>query len=816
MPDFTGQTGQTATYAPTVPDLPPGITVPAAAAEYARCGWYVLPVDPATKHPGSLVGASWQFQSSRQPGQIDAWWQRWPDASLALHTGRSGAVAFDGDTMTRFPATLTPYLAGLAFQSTDLSDSRRGHYVAACTPMAYGCSLAGFPEGGREWGEVRSGNSVIIAEPTPHTREGGRYQWQRGRGELLRPVPAELAGRLRPPGASRGKADNAEVLAFLKALPRSDTEWCPKVAELLTPFPAGSGRYADMGGRVQQIVRLGEQGHLNVATALDLVEAMLYGETDATGAAWDVEGAWAQRMATAVANVLADPTAEADKGCCGGNGQHWSETFAILGTELAARTAPNGQNPPGAEMPAADPGTGVVEGGLPPSYRLPGLNLPDEFWRALPVLTHIRTAAWSRTRPADAVLGAVLARLAAFWPPWLRLDTGTDSPASANLFAVTGGGPGTGKSTSARVARDLLPALADYDGLMRLPNLSGPHPQFADWMPLGSGEGLAELFFTSAETLDAKGKPKTVKRKTRDHAFVVSDEGDALGKMLARSGATIGAALRSAWMGETIGQSNASSETTRIVPHGTYSLGVVIGFQPATAGPLLDDLAAGTPQRFAYFSTTDPLIPEHLVDWPGELAVSWPGREVYYPPRAPAPFPFAGDVKAEIRRRSLARSHGTEVAVLGSEHEGLTRCKLAGLLAVLDGRGVVDREIWELTAVMWQASCAVRDWLAGWGQAQAAYAEQHNRTVLAGRQVVIEEATDSARYERTLFRVARVAGKHVHTAKCDGGHKRKCITNAIASRDRQEVSGDEVIARLLETGVIEAEGDGYKPGQAAP
>ena len=50
-------------------------------------------------------------------------------------------------------------------------------------------------------------------------------------------------------------------------------------------------------------------------------------------------------------------------------------------------------------------------------------------------------------------------------------------------------------------------------------------------------------------------------------------------------------------------------ESTREVHSGEYSIGIAVGFQPGTIGPLLDEGAVGTPQRFGYMSATDPSIP---------------------------------------------------------------------------------------------------------------------------------------------------------------------------------------------------------------
>ena len=498
----------------------------------------------------------------------------------------------------------------------------------------------------------------------------------------------------------------------------------------------------------------------------------------------------------------------------------WAAQVGLTAEKLAERAArfgaadSNGQNPPGPNIhdPQLGDGGNVFLPGSAP-YVAASLNLPESFWEALPVLRHIRQAAHCRCTSADAVLGAVMARLAAMWPPWYRIDTGSKNPASANLYVVPAGMPGLGKSTATSPARALLPYLVHYNGLMTAPGGDrGPHPSFADGLPLGSGEGLAEMYMTAVVIRDEKGKSHTERHKTRDHAFVMLDEGGALAAALQRMGSTIGPTLRSAWVGETIGQSNASAETTRRVPEGSYSLGMVIGFQPSTAGLLLADSAAGTPQRFVYMHAADPSVPDEACGWPGPLKIAWPSRisDVYG--WDDLLFGVADPVKREIREQLLARLRGKVQAEPGAEHDNLTRAKLGAILAALDGRMFLDEEIWALTGVMWQTSCAVRDWLAGWGTAQAQQAEQWARQIGAGRKVAEAEALD----QRVMYCACRSAGRHVHKKACPGGCKRRCITQALSGNARKTITVDEVIDQLLATGVIQTAGDSYIPGSMTP
>jgi hypothetical protein len=547
---------------------------------------------------------------------------------------------------------------------------------------------------------------------------------------------------------------------------------------------------------VNYLKRKASEGHF-VAAVIDRVRDALPATSDRD---WD--GMWETAQASG------EP--DRDLSCCGRGGPDFGLGLPSMNGHSPFQQAPATTRPdlgeshysplPAVAVATAEPVTLTV-------------NLPDAFWAALPVLGHIRAAAWNRCGSADAVLHATLARVAAMWPPFLRLDTGV-SPASANYYTTLCGPPGTGKSIASDVATELLPRLARYTGLAQLPDEAA---QFADCMPLGSGEGLAELYFTAQLEDVPGGKKRIVKRKTKDHAYVFADEGEKLAKMLERSGATIGEALRSAWMGATIGQSNASVETTRVLPKGSYALGLVIGFQPSTIGALLADASGGTPQRFTYAASQDPAIPREVLPWPGALALDWGAvmpqnlSELWGMP----PFPFAAEVQQEVRDSRLARMQAREEPPPYAEHGLLTRAKMAALLAVLAGQHEVDAQLWGLSKVMWDTSCAVRDSMLAYGAQQAAGREWHLRKTLAGRQVEVETATDAARHGRTLARAVRSAGRHVHKNAC-GGCTRTCVNRTMASGYRKVITTDEVIAALLEASVIEMDGDGYKAGPESP
>ena len=176
----------------SVPSNTENMTVLEAALAWAENGFYVLPIVPRTKHAGSVVGVGWPDKSSRDPKQIESWFRPGTNYGIALHLGKSGAIAFDVDDPSQLPHRLREWimLENVPFQSTRTNDSLRGHYIFA-TPEGsnYGNSK-GLLKGA--WGEVRGKNGIIVASPTPHSKhaEGGQYVWKRT--GIVPPLPYAL------------------------------------------------------------------------------------------------------------------------------------------------------------------------------------------------------------------------------------------------------------------------------------------------------------------------------------------------------------------------------------------------------------------------------------------------------------------------------------------------------------------------------------------------------------------------------------------------------------------------------------------------
>jgi hypothetical protein len=351
-------------------------------------------------------------------------------------------------------------------------------------------------------------------------------------------------------------------------------------------------------------------------------------------------------------------------------------------------------------------------------------RLPVQFWDTREVFKRIRQAAWATQTHPDAVFAAVLTRVAAMVPHGLKFDSGRGPNGSCNLFACLLAPSGIGKSAAAATAEQLI----------EVPEHLQDPTVFKDGVGIGTGEGLAEVYMGTkvrdTGEINRKGEPveERVRMQVRHNAFFYVDEGETINKLMKeRQGATLGPAIRSAWNGVTLGQANARDETTRLVKGGTYSMGVLIGFQPDVAVEILSDIGPGTPQRLLWFGAQDTEMPEDDYAWPGQIDLpAMPESGV---------ISFPAEIRRSLRQHTVDKHHGTVQVNELDSHEPLMRCKLAALLCLIDGRLAVTREDWGLAAMLWATSSAIRDSLLEFRSRKAREDEDRR----------LEKRTDEAR-----------------------------------------------------------------------
>lgn len=433
--------------------------------------------------------------------------------------------------------------------------------------------------------------------------------------------------------------------------------------------------------------------------------------------------------------------------------------------------------------PNVDPATGEIDRPV---------QLPAEFWAARPVLAHIRQAAQSRGMAPDAVLGCILARVAAMLDPELMLPPTLAASSSMSFYAAVIGSPAAGKSAARAVAAELLPC--DLDRVAAV--------------VLGSGEGIVEAFFDWVDEVGPESKVKKVKKQTRTGLIVSLDEGQALADLGKRNGSTLLATLRTMWTGDEAGASNAAQETKRHLKARSYTVGLIVGFQPGSASGLIDDVAGGTPQRFEYLNAVDTTLVEPWPTWPGTLEWEPP------PPRnMGSTFTLAIDVATpiatELRNERTKIVNGELTLDALDSHHGLARLKVAGLLAVLEGRTNITVDDWALAAMFKATSARVRAGVVG----HLADVERQREQATTHRLVRRDAAIADNAISRTVERCAKAVGRRVHR---EGEVTRGEAWRSLASRDRQAVTIDEIVEHAISLRWVATDGDMLLPGEARP
>jgi hypothetical protein len=192
----------------------------AAAQVYAACGYPVVPMHAAHPHRGCSCAAgarcseagkhprpkAWPRLAATDPGTVRGWWRRWPDANLALATGRRFDV-LDLDGAEGVEALRAILGRDPLEHPGPVARSGGGGWHLLYAPTGLGNRVGLLP--GVDW---RGRGGLVVVAPSRHA-SGARYRWLRPLTTTLSEVPEGLRRLLAPPPAARATLPPAPLPA---------------------------------------------------------------------------------------------------------------------------------------------------------------------------------------------------------------------------------------------------------------------------------------------------------------------------------------------------------------------------------------------------------------------------------------------------------------------------------------------------------------------------------------------------------------------------------------------------------------------------
>lgn len=330
-----------------------------------------------------------------------------------------------------------------------------------------------------------------------------------------------------------------------------------------------------------------------------------------------------------------------------------------------------------------------------------------EFWDSSERRRYIRDYARSLRASPDAVMGAVLARVATVVPPNVVVPAFVGSqPSPLSIYVAVVGSSGSGKGLAEGVARSLIPDLLGATETLPVSG-EGLVAMFAGRRPIPGNEEQSELYCVN------------------QRALLSVPEISGLGAVMKRQGNTVESTLLSLWSGEPQGGYNKDESKRLRAPAYGYKLNLIAGVQPAKMDIITDEDGNGFPQRFLWCSTMDDGAPRQRPPKPSETFGFKSELFKQYQPfsmtlndlyRAGArdlmqrmengndPYPlhelmYPNEVAKEVDDDAYRRLHRQHDSKLDT-HRLLLTIRIAGLLALLEQR---DNPL-EVTLEDWQAA----------------------------------------------------------------------------------------------------------------
>jgi hypothetical protein len=146
-----------------------------AALDYGRLGWSVIPITSRGKRP--LI--RWQVYQHRRPDvtEIAEWFQRWPDANIAIVTGIvSGLVVLDLDPRHGGEASLAQLERAHQpiVETVEARTGGGGRHLYFAHPGEILRNRVGLADGI----DLRGDGGYVVAPPSTHA-SGQPYLWER-------------------------------------------------------------------------------------------------------------------------------------------------------------------------------------------------------------------------------------------------------------------------------------------------------------------------------------------------------------------------------------------------------------------------------------------------------------------------------------------------------------------------------------------------------------------------------------------------------------------------------------------------------------
>lgn len=360
------------------------------------------------------------------------------------------------------------------------------------------------------------------------------------------------------------------------------------------------------------------------------------------------------------------------------------------------------------------------------------------WWTRRPELKHIYDhARLYRAAPA-AVLGYVLARVAAQTPHTVTLPAIMGSPGSLNYYAALVGPSGAGKGRATGAGKSAV-------------TFAGGN--LYETAGIGSGEGVTSVFAHAEEEKIDLGNGEKESRRTlvwhTRQALLRVDEIAGLRTQLDRAGSSLAEILLSMWMGELAGGQYKPGNPSTPLPEHEYRAAMTVGVQPRMSAALLGRHASGSglAQRFLWFRVKpeeQELATLELLDRQREAV----------PLRLDLPR-WSGPTVLDVDDAILLEiMNADEMSVNGispmDTHSMFAREKVAALLAIMRGSTHVNLEDWSLARdVMDHSRLARQDCIDGLAEAAAEENEDAGRGQ-AQRRLAASDAEEALLVKRDL------------------------------------------------------------------